>query len=568
MIMHRHTVQFCNIKAAAVAALNSAVNPSMNHLAPFEVLSRYAPHQHTLASLFETRARDYPARPFLIFNGTTWSWGEFAAAANRLACALSARGVHPGDRVAIMAGNSPAHLLLMFTLARLRAIFVPVNPEFGVSEAGYVFNHAGVSAVICSDDTLGVVRQAIQTIQTITPRPWLALTSGNAPDAVDFDALWRGAPNTALPEDTSADDTFIILYTSGTTGFPKGVMHSQKNFVLAGERHIERVHLQPNDRALCVLPMFHNNALFNITASTVAAGACMVLAPRFSASQFWRTVADEGVTQVNVMAAVSTILARRPRSEYVPGHHLRVVNGSGFTQETLDVFKNEFHVPTIIEGLGMTEIPGAFSIPFGSPYKLACMGKLGRHPDPARPWTEARIVNDEGREVPEGETGEMLVRIPTMMQGYWRDAEQTAAAFRDGWFITGDLVRRDAEGYYFHVGRKKDIIRRRGENISAAEVERVLCEHPAVAEAAALPVADDIGEEEIMAVCVAQPDAPLTASDLHGWCAARLAKFKVPRYVVFVEHLPHTPTHKVAKHALKQDTAALRKKAVDLQTEP
>ncbi len=441
----------------------------MKHLAPFEVLARYAPHQHTLNSLFETRARDDPARPFLIFEGTTWSWGDFAARAHRLAGALSARGVHPGDRVAIMAANSPAHLLLMFALARLRAIFVPVNPEFGISEAGYMFRHADVSAVICSDESLTVVREATKNL---APQPWLALTSGTAPDVLDFDALWRNESGAPLPQDPDAraDDTFIILYTSGTTGFPKGVMHSQKNFVLAGERHIERVHLQPNDRALCVLPMFHNNALFNITASTVAAGACMVLARRFSASQFWRVVADESVTQVNVMAAVSTILARRPRSEYVPGHRLRVVNGSGFTQETLDVFKNEFHVPTIIEGLGMTEIPGAFSIPFGSPYKLACMGKLGRHPDHSRPWTEARIVDDAGHDVPAGEIGELLVRIPTLMQGYWRDAEQTEAAFRDGWFVTGDLVRCDAEGYYYHVGRKKDIIRRRGENISAAEV--------------------------------------------------------------------------------------------------
>jgi crotonobetaine/carnitine-CoA ligase len=334
--------------------------------------------------------------------------------------------------------------------------------------------------------------------------------------------------------------------------------------VLAGERHIERVHLQPADRALCVLPMFHNNALFNITASTVAAGASLVLVRRFSASQFWRTVYDNGVTQVNVMAAVSTILARRPRSEYVPGHALRVVNGSGFTQETLDVFTREFHVPKIIEGLGMTEIPGAFSIPYDTPYRLNCMGRPGKHPDHAMTWTQTRIVDDDGNDVRDGQTGELLVRIPTVMQGYWRDPVQTAAAFCDGWFITGDRVRRDAEGYYYHRGRKKDLIRRRGENISAAEIEQVLCEHPGVAEAAALPVPADIGEEEILAVCVARAGAAPTAHDLHAWCAARLAAFKAPRYVVFVDTLPHTPTHKIAKHLLMQDSAALRAKAIDL----
>ncbi len=534
----------------------------MNLLQPLEVLARYAPHDHTLHGAFAARAMHDPERLFLIFEGKTWSWGEFNRAFLTLAQALAARGIAPGERVAIMAPNSPTHLLLMFAVARLRAIFVPVNPEFGTAEARYVLSHAGVSAVVCGLDTLAVVRAATQDMQ---PRPWLASIDGAAPHADDFATLCRYAPSTPLTNDVSPADTFIILYTSGTTGFPKGVMHSQRSFVLAGERHIERVHLQPSDVALCVLPMFHNNALFNITASTVAAGASMVLVPRFSASQFWHVVADHGVTQVNVMAAVSTILARRPRGEYVPGHRLRVVNGSGFTQETLDVFKNEFHVPTVIEGLGMTEIPGAFSIPFEGPYKLACMGTLGRHPDHTRQWTQARIVDDDGHDVPEGKTGELLIRIPTVMQGYWRDEAQTAAAFRDGWFVTGDLVRRDAEGYYFHVGRKKDLIRRRGENISAAEIERVLCEHPGVAEAAALPVAADIGEEEILAVCVAKPGPAPTAREIHDWCAMHLAAFKAPRYVVFVEHLPHTPTHKVAKHVLKQDTAALRRKAVDTQ---
>lgn len=505
---------------------------------------------------------DDSSRVFLVFENKTWSWAEFHDGYHGLAQALHARGIQRGDRVAIMSANHPAHLLLMFALAHIRAIFVPVNPEFGIAEARHVFTHAGVSAVICSNATLSIVGAATRDMQ---PEPWLACIDGATPGAVSFDDLCQSAPAAALPGHAAPDDTFIILYTSGTTGFPKGVMHSQRSFVLAGERHIERVHLQPDDVALCVLPMFHNNALFNITASTVAAGASLVLVPKFSASQFWRTVADNGVTQVNVMAAVSTILARRPRSEYVPGHKLRVVNGSGFTPETREVFTREFHVPKIIEGLGMTEIPGAFSIPFDAPYRLNCMGKLGKHPDHARPWTEARIVDEDGNEVPEDDTGELLIRIPTMMQGYWRDEAQTAATFCDGWFITGDLVRRDADGYYYHMGRKKDLIRRRGENISAAEIERVLCEHPGVAEAAALPTPADIGEEEVLAVCVAKPGAALSAHDIRDWCAVRLAAFKAPRYVVFVESLPHTPTHKVAKHVLKRDLAALRAAAKDVK---
>src|ERR1019366_7049844 len=330
----------------------------MKHLTPLEVISLYPPHDYTLKSLFETRTGVNPSRPFLFFKDTTWTWEAFDAAIDSTARMLVARGIRKGDRVGIVATNSDMHVLLLFALARTGAIMVPVNPEFGIAEAGYVLTQSGVSAVVCSVDTLEVATAASREID---PQPWFALIDGEAPGIPQLTDLIEDGGDAKLPGDISPDDTFVIIYTPGTTGFPKGVMHSQRSFVLGGERHIARVHLQPDDRALCILPMFHMNALFNIAASATAAGACLIIAPRFSASQFWRLAADTGATQVNVMAAVSTILARRPRSEFVPEHKLRVVNGSGFTQETLGAFKNEFGVPTVIEGLGMTEIPGAFS---------------------------------------------------------------------------------------------------------------------------------------------------------------------------------------------------------------
>jgi crotonobetaine/carnitine-CoA ligase len=175
-----------------------------------------------------------------------------------------------------------------------------------------------------------------------------------------------------------------------------------------------------------------------------------------------------------------------------------------------------------------------------------------------------RIVNEEGNDVRDSEVGELLVRTPIAMKGYYRDPEQTAAAFWDGWFITGDLVRRDAEGFYHFVARKKDIIRRRGENIAGAELDRVLGQHPGIAEAAAIAVASDLGEDEILVAVVAKADAKLTASDIGTWCAKHLAPAKVPRFVVFVDSLPHTPTHRVAKFVLRQDPSLLAR-AMDLQ---
>jgi len=377
-----------------------------------------------------------------------------------------------------------------------------------------------------------------------------------------LDDLVAAAPDTALPANAGADDTCLIVYTSGTTGFPKGAMHSQRSFVTCGEAFVQRIHVQPDERIMIVLPLFHINALFYSVAGTLAAGATMIIVPRFAASTFWQTAMDTGATEVNIIEAIGTILMNRPRSEFRPGHKLCKVYG--VRQSTADTFRNDFGIPHLIGGYGMTEIPGVACNPFEGPQKPGSMGPIGRHPDPARPWAQCRVVDDEGRDVPINEVGELIVKTPIIMQGYFRDPEQTKAAFRDGWFLTGDLVRRDEDGYFFFVARKKDIIRRRGENIAGAELDRVVGSHPAVHEAAAIPVPAELGEDDILVAVVLKPGQALIAQEIAQWCRERLAPQKVPRYVVFVDGLPHTPTHKVAKMALRGD-AALRRRAVDLE---
>jgi crotonobetaine/carnitine-CoA ligase len=266
---------------------------------------------------------------------------------------------------------------------------------------------------------------------------------------------------------------------------------------------------------------------------------------------------------VNTIAAISNILIRRPRSEFVPGHTLRKIYGAPFTAEVYRVFQQELEVPHLIEGYGMTEIPGALSNPFDGARKVGSMGTLSRHPDPAIAFTEMEVLDDAGRELPDGEVGELAVRTPIVMKGYYRDPGQTAAAFRDGWFMTGDLGWRDSEGYFWFVARKKDIIRKRGENISGAELDRVIGEHPDVLQAAAIPVASDLGEDDILVAVIPRPGAAPSAQSIAEWCRARLAPIKVPRYVVFVDSLPQTPTHRVAKYKLKEDQS-LRSRAFDL----
>ena len=531
------------------------------HMSPLEVIRLYPCHGSTLTSLLQSRLNRDENRPLIIFNEKTISWKEFAETKNKLAQMLLYKGVKRGDRIAIMAHNHEAHVLLLFALARIGAIMVPVNPEFGVQEAKYVLNHSGASGIFCSALTYSTIKQAIQEFHT---EPWFFSMDGEIDKVPQMVQSISQVEKIELPEDVFSDDICVLVYSSGTTGFPKGVMHSQRNLVLCSERQIVRVELQPDDRCMCVLPMFHVNALFYSILGTVAAGCCLVIVGKFSASKFWETVAKTGTTQVNLLMAITTILARRSREEFVPGVKLRCVSGSPFTKETMDVFLNEFGVKRVIEGFGMTEIPGEFSNPYNGPHRLASMGWPGKHPDPDIVWTQARVVDEEGKDLANGSTGELVVKIPTMMKGYFNDPMQTADAFRDGWFLTGDLVYRNEEGCFFFVARKKDIIRRRGENIAGAELDRIISLHPNVLEVATIATESELGEDEIMAVVVPNPSTSIVEEDVRIWCAERLAAHKIPRFVVFVGELPHTPTHKVAKFILKKDSS-LRVRAIDFQ---
>ena len=526
--------------------------------APLDVLRLYPEHDYTLHGAFASRTQAGPDRPFLTYGDKTWTWRSFADAADALARALAARGVRRGERVAIMARNSDGHALLLFALARLRAIMVPVNPEFGVEEARYVLHHAEVGAVVASAETLATATQAAVGLAT---KPWFAAIDGAQADVPTLSGLIAGARPATLPADASASDTCLIIYTSGTTGFPKGAMHSQGNFLTGGEAFVQRVHLQETDRVMIVLPMFHMNALFYSLAGTIAAGASAVVVPRFSASRFWQFAVEAGATQTNVIEAMGTILQARPRSEFRSEHRLRAVYG--VRASFAETFRNEFHIPTLVSGYGMTEIPGVTCTPYEGPGKPGSMGMVGRHPDPARPWAECRVVDDDdGRDVPPDEVGELWVKTPIVMQGYFRDPDQTRAAFHDGWFKTGDLVRRDADGFFFFVSRKKDIIRRRGENIAGAELDRVIGAHPGVFEVAAIAVPAELGEDEILAAIVRRPGQEVSAAEILQWCRDRLAPMKVPRYVLFLDALPHTPTHKIAKAQLRQDRT-LKQRAFD-----
>ena len=537
-------------------------------LLPAAVLSIYPPHAGTVSSLFESRVKIREEKPFVVFRDREYSYREIQVKVHRAAALYSARAIGPGDRVGVMSKNHLSTIVTFLALARLGATMCPFNPGFRESEATYVIGHAQLKGILCAPDCLPVVRAALGATQAQpASRPWILLNergNGIAAELPDWDAEMAGAP-AAVPYDAATpDSTCVIIYTSGTTGLPKGVMHGQRAVSLTAEGFVGRLHLQQEDRQLCILPLFHVNALFYSVCGSLAAGAAVILLDTFSASTFWRSVKDSRASAVNFVAAIPGILGKRPREEFVPDHQLTRICVVPLTLETERLFTDEFGVSDLLDGYGMSEIPGVCITPLHGERRRGSAGKLCRHPNPSLLFAEMRVLDADDNDVAVGQTGEFAVRTPTLMQGYFRDPEQTRAAFReDGWFMTGDLGYRDADDFVWFVARKKDIIRKRGENIAGAELDRVIGLHPAVQEAAAIAVPDELGEDEILVVVVPRAGMTITAQAVADWCAERLARIKIPRYVVLADDLPRTATHRVEKHKLKADKALIAR-AVDL----
>lgn len=529
---------------------------------PIDVLRKYPPHDDTLYGLMTSRADIRQDEPFLIIDEVTTSWAQFRARTEKTRMLLARYGVRGGDRVAIMADNGTDYVVILFATITSGAIAVPMNPALTVAEATYILGQSEPRLIAC-DGPLVSLLEAAASANGMHPAI-LSLDGGldrRYAQDVNVAASAEDLPILAGAEAAppTAADTAIIIYTSGTTGTPKGVMHSQRNMVRAGEYSVERLYLQPHDRLLCVLPFFHINGLFYSLMAATAAGASLVMTARFSASSFWRLAAESGATEVNVIATVGRILMRRPTSEFVPGHHIRKLYGAPIPPDVYAALRERFGIPSLVEGYGLTEAPAICSNPYKGPCKVGSIGVPTPHPDPEKGHALLRVVDDEGRDVADGTVGELVVRSPVIMQGYYKNATATRAAFLNGWFRTGDLVCRDVDGYYTFVTRKKDIIRRRGENISGAEIDNAVSTHPGVQVAAAIAVDAELGEDDILVAVIRRPGSDVSEAELHRWCRDQLNPIKVPKYIVFVDSFPYTPSHRVAKHQLKKNDDLLRR---------
>ena len=498
-------------------------------------------------SFLENAVERNASSPYLIWEDEHQSYEQFNTLVDQAAAYWHHIGVRKGDRVAFMADNSPGFLHAWLGLAKIGAVLVAINTGFKFAEAKYLVEH--------SEATFALIDPAhaelFDRISHETPSLNGTFSLGAADGVDDFVDGAKRLAGSAPSVDISGDDLISLIYTSGTTGKPKGVMQPHRNYVMTGQAYPHWMKMERGDRIYACLPLFHINSQAYSTMGAIGAEGAMVLAPRFSASRFWPDVRKHKVTVFNFIGAMTVILSKSEPSPDDRNHSVRVAYGVPALPHDVRMQVEERFGLACVSGFGMSETTYGLLEPIDAPRIADSMGIPRSHPDPEVPATEAKIVDTEGNEVPRGEIGELVLRNPAMMLGYFKEPEKTAEALVDGWLHTGDSAWQDAEGSFFFVDRKKDIVRRRGENVSSLEVEMVVNTHPDVQESAVIGVPSDLTDEELCVFVVPRDGRTIDPASIIAWCDENLAAFKVPRFVETVEALPKTPTAKIEKHRLR-----------------
>jgi len=497
---------------------------------------------HTVPEALDRQASRHGNRPFVYFEDDIYGYRDLIEHSNRVAGALQRAGIGKGDKVAIVLGNRPEYLFIWFALARIGAVEVPINTAHKGELLAYMLDRAECRLAFVE----APLRAQLDAVRAHTPRLERLVVLDADGDEHGWGAFLADAPAPRAVQ-VRASDPAAILFTSGTTGPSKGAVLPHGYPLFLGEIVSRLGGYTEADRLLNALPLFHGNAQFLSTAPALVSGAQMVLARRFSASTFWDTVRRHGCTEFNYIGGIVSILLKaEPRADDAD-NPLRVMIGAGAPRDRFAEFERRFGV-TLLEGYGMSEI----GIPLNSTLEARRPGSCGR----PHFGYQVRLVDDDGNEVGAGTPGELLVRpnrAHAMLREYYGMAQQTVEAWRDLWFHTGDYLQYDADGWYYFIDRKKDAIRRRGENISSFEVERTVLAHPGVLECAAVAVPSELGEDEVMVCVVPRAGARLDAPALIAHCQARMAGFMVPRYVRILAHLPKTPTERVQKYLLRRE---------------
>jgi fatty-acyl-CoA synthase len=499
------------------------------------------------------RARITPGRIALRHQGRSWTYAELFERTEALARALRRLEVAPGDRVAYLGNNHPAFLETLFAVGHAGAVLVPLNTRLSAAELAYVLADSGSVVLVVSAELADTAREALDAVHAVRQ----VIQVGDAPEAIAGAMTYEEWLNDAAdgePVDVPVtfEDPCMIIYTSGTTGRPKGAVITHGNVTWNTVNQLAHVDILSDDVALAVAPLFHTAGLNQVTMPTLFKGGAVVVPPRFDAGELLETVGREHITAFSAVPTILQMIADHPAWDASDLSSLRhVVYGGSPVSERVARAWLARGVP-LLQGFGMTE---------ASPGVLMAVadGAAERPVSTGVPhfFTDVAVLADDVPQPPQGRTGELLVRGPNVFGGYWRRDEETAGSFLEGgWFRSGDVVRVDRDGWAYVVDRVKDMIISGGENVYPAEVEAALDDHPAVASCALVGVPDQRWGEVGLLYVAPQPGMELDEASVISYLQARLARYKVPKYIRFVEALPTTAVGKVRRADLRRAAMA------------
>ncbi|HEX4804355.1 MAG TPA: long-chain fatty acid--CoA ligase [Conexibacter sp.] len=490
-----------------------------------------------LASLLTDSAARHPERPAIKLEDATMTFAQLDDASARFAGLLAARGFQPGDRVGVMLPNVPYFPVVYYGILRAGGVVVPMNVLLKEREVAFYLEDSGARLLFAwhefgEEARPGAAAAGAELVE-VAPRDFMR-------------EITAAAPRAGLA-DVDDEDTAVILYTSGTTGKPKGAELTHANLYGNAKTKVETlIQLRDGDVILGALPLFHSFGQTAAMNAGMMAGVCLTLLPRFDGVKALQIMERDRVTVFLGVPTMYSAMLAVPAAERPDTSSLRtcISGGASLPVEVLRAFESQFGV-AILEGYGLSETSPVAS--FNHPGRERKPGSIGT---PIRD-VRMKVVDPDDRELPAGEVGEIVIQGPNVMKGYWKRPDATAEAMRGGWFHTGDLAKVDEDGYFFIVDRKKDMIIRGGYNVYPREIEEVLYEHPAVAEAAVVGIADATLGEEVGAAVALKAGAEATPEELQAFVKERVAAYKYPRHVWLVPELPKGPTGKILKREIQ-----------------
>lgn len=511
-----------------------------------------APETTLMQDLLQEKLHTHPEKDFIVFEDnkgevTSLTYAAAASRVNRLANALIEQGVSEGQTIALMETTSPEFLIAWLAINQAGAVMVPVNVLYAADELQYLLNNSDSVGLICEPRFMALFEE----VADICPKVRIRIATREGAPGTGFQSLHAILASTSAHFQevrVEPDAPSQIVYTSGTTSRPKGVVISHRSSVTQGMSIATLFGMTPEDRTCVVLPLFHVNGQYVGCMPTLTVGATIVLLEQYSATNFWKQIRAHRCTLMSIVPMLLRTMLAQPAQATDRVHQVRFSFYALLTTDSeWDQFEARFGV-RLVEGYGLSETLGICT---SNP---ALEGVRKRHCiGPATPGREIRVVDDAFVDLPTDQVGRILVRGGAIFSGYYKNPEASQACMRDGWFDTGDNGALDSDGYLHFFDRNKDVIKRAGENVAASEVERVLNAHPLIAESAVIGVPDPLRDEAIKAFVVLEPGATLSEDEVRAWCAGHLAKFKVPSFCEFRLSLPHTSIGKTMKYVLKME---------------